>query len=85
MQKKRDRIFESLTPPIKKIFERGRQLGRGIAVAGVVDAVCQVCRMNIPPQLYNELMRLDSMRFCPNCQRIIYWLDHEELEGNSAQ
>jgi hypothetical protein len=44
----------------------------GIAVAGVMDAVCQVCRMNIPPQLFIELMRMQNILMCPHCQRIIY-------------
>ncbi|MBW2158030.1 MAG: hypothetical protein JRG87_15515 [Deltaproteobacteria bacterium] len=44
----------------------------GLAVVLVKDAVCHGCNVNIPPQLYNELFRCDSLRFCPNCQRIIY-------------
>jgi len=44
----------------------------GVAVVPVKDAVCHGCNVNIPPQLYNELFRCDSLRFCPNCQRIIY-------------
>ncbi len=51
---------------------RARQ-PKGIAVAAVSDAVCRGCNMNIPPQLYNELQRWDSIKYCPNCQRIIYW------------
>ena len=47
----------------------------GIAVVPVKDAVCHGCNVNIPPQLYNELFRCDSLRFCPNCQRIIYIKD----------
>ena len=43
-----------------------------LAVVPVKDAVCHGCNVNIPPQLYNELFRCDSLRFCPNCQRIIY-------------
>ncbi|MEE9535799.1 MAG: C4-type zinc ribbon domain-containing protein, partial [Desulfobacterales bacterium] len=35
-------------------------------------AVCQGCNVNIPPQLYNELQRFDTLMFCPHCQRIIY-------------
>jgi predicted nucleic acid-binding Zn-ribbon protein len=31
--------------------------------------------MNIPPQMYNELHRFDSLKNCPHCQRIIYWLN----------
>jgi len=44
----------------------------GIAVVPVKDAVCHGCNVNLPPQLYNELFRYDSLKFCPNCQRIIY-------------
>ncbi|HUV78331.1 MAG TPA: C4-type zinc ribbon domain-containing protein [Desulfobacterales bacterium] len=45
-----------------------------LAVVPVKDAVCHGCNVNIPPQLYNELFRCDSLRFCPNCQRIIYYI-----------
>ncbi|MBW1647209.1 MAG: hypothetical protein JRJ72_03730 [Deltaproteobacteria bacterium] len=45
------------------------------ALAEVVNAVCQGCHMNIPPQLYNELQRQEQgdLKICPLCQRIIYW------------
>jgi uncharacterized protein len=68
----RDAIMETLAPDLHKLFVKAKKQGRGIAVAAVIDAICQVCRMNIPPQMYNELMRLDTLRTCPNCQRIIY-------------
>lgn len=44
----------------------------GLAVVPVKDAVCHGCNVNLPPQLYNELFRYDSLKFCPNCHRIIY-------------
>ena len=44
----------------------------GLAVVPVKDAVCHGCNVNLPPQLYNELFRYSSLKFCPNCQRIIY-------------
>ena len=44
-----------------------------IAVVAVKDAVCLGCNVNITPQLYNELHRGDTLNFCPNCQRIIFW------------
>ena len=48
----------------------------GIAIVPAKNAVCQGCNMNIPPQLYNELHRFDRLINCPNCERIIYWDDH---------
>ena len=44
-----------------------------IAIVSVVKAVCQGCHLNIPPQMYNELHREDAIKFCPHCQRMIYW------------
>ena len=49
------------------------QQSGGHVVVPVKDAVCSGCNMNIPPQMYNELQRRDALKFCPNCQRIIYW------------
>lgn len=44
-----------------------------VGIVAVIDAVCQGCNMNIPPQMYNELQRGDSLKKCPICDRIIYW------------
>ena len=56
---------------IKKYIVVKQQHG-GIAVVPVKDAVCHGCNVNLPPQLYNELFRYASLKFCPNCHRIIY-------------
>jgi predicted nucleic acid-binding Zn-ribbon protein len=49
-----------------------------IGIVAVTDAVCQGCNMNIPPQMYNELQRGDSLKKCPICDRIIYWKDESK-------
>jgi predicted nucleic acid-binding Zn-ribbon protein len=49
-----------------------------IGIVAVIDAVCQGCHMNIPPQMYNELQRGDSLKRCPICERIIYWKDQNK-------
>jgi predicted nucleic acid-binding Zn-ribbon protein len=72
LQQKRDGIWETVNPKVQTLYAKVKHQGGGIAVAAITDAVCQVCRMNIPPQQYNELLRMDTMRMCPNCQRIIY-------------
>jgi len=41
------------------------------ALARVVKEICQGCRMNIPPQLYIELMNTEQVHVCPNCRRIL--------------
>ncbi|OQX21360.1 MAG: hypothetical protein BWK80_33695 [Desulfobacteraceae bacterium IS3] len=73
-------ISKTVRPDMMKKFLMVKGKGGGIAVVAVKEAVCQGCNMNIPPQLYNELQRLDSLKFCPHCQRLIYWEKRENEE-----
>ena len=49
-----------------------------IAIVAVKNAICQGCNVNIPPQMYNELQRGDSLKKCPICDRIIYWKEENK-------
>lgn len=53
----------------------------GLAVISVWKEVCDGCHMNIPPQLYIELQKSEEMLSCPNCNRIIYWRNHDKNGG----
>jgi uncharacterized protein len=44
----------------------------GTAVVEVAAGICQGCYMNLPPQLWNEIIRNDKLHLCPSCQRILY-------------
>jgi predicted nucleic acid-binding Zn-ribbon protein len=70
--KNRDEIWESIEPKFQTVYRNVKRQGHGIAMAEVMDGVCQTCRMNIPPQLFHELLRMDAIRMCPHCQRIMY-------------
>ncbi len=45
----------------------------GKAVVAVSEGICEGCHMNIPPQLWNEIIRNDKLILCPNCHRILYY------------
>jgi len=45
----------------------------GTAVVEVTGGICQGCYMNIPPQLWNEIIRNEKINLCPSCQRILYY------------
>jgi predicted nucleic acid-binding Zn-ribbon protein len=68
----REGVWATLGEKMQKTYERARHQGHGIAVAAIVDGVCQVCRINLPPQAYIELMRMNSLQMCPACQRLMY-------------
>lgn len=55
-----------------KKYDTLRSRRNGLAVANVLNGVCQGCFMSIPPQKYNMLLKGDQMLDCPSCQRIVY-------------
>ena len=65
-------VLETVNPGILKAFNSVRNRMGNPAIAKVENAVCAGCHMNIPPQMYNELQRFESLMHCPQCQRIIY-------------
>ena len=53
----------------------------GTAVVEVNAGICQGCFMNIPPQLWNEMIRSEKLHLCPSCQRIVFIKPAEELKS----
>jgi len=52
-------------------------MNQGLAVINVKNEICMGCFMNIPPQLYIEVQRENSLILCPQCSRILYHIDVE--------
>ena len=76
LDKDREKVSCMIDPELlKKYLTIKKQNPGGLAVVPVKDALCHGCNVNLPPKLYNELFLGDSLKFCPNCQRIIYLKD----------
>jgi len=73
LQKEWDIVSQSARSDLMKHYTELKEKIKGNVVASVKNAVCEGCHMNIPPQMYNELQRFDSLKYCPFCQRLIYW------------
>lgn len=56
-------------------YERIRTSKNGLAVAEVVDAVCQGCNQRIPPQTYIDIKTDAIIYFCQGCSRILFRSD----------
>ncbi|HXV85041.1 MAG TPA: C4-type zinc ribbon domain-containing protein [Candidatus Binatia bacterium] len=52
----------------------------GSAVVEVSGGICQGCYMNIPPQLWNEIIKSEKVNLCPSCQRILYYKPSAQQE-----
>jgi len=73
LDEKRGAISKNIDKELMSKYNIVKGLTKGTAIAPVLDSICRGCNMNIPPQMYNDLQRFDSIKFCPHCQRIIYW------------
>jgi predicted nucleic acid-binding Zn-ribbon protein len=79
LESERDIAAAALAAELLIIFNRQlMKQGDGIAIVEVKNAVCQGCYMNIPSQMYNELQRGNSLKYCPSCERVIYWQEQDE-------
>jgi len=54
------------------------------ALVHVDKGVCQGCSMNIPPQLYNEMLKYSEFKNCPSCHRLIYIIKEEPMNSENV-
>jgi predicted nucleic acid-binding Zn-ribbon protein len=77
----RDLMAGNLEHGLLQRYEMIFSRRNGLAVTEARGGTCQGCRMRLPPQLYNQIQRQDSIQFCPNCQRILYHEGEGERHG----
>jgi len=68
---------EKIDPEIFDTFKKISRLNRGLAVAPVRNQACMGCFLNIPPQLFIEVQRGNSLIMCPQCNRFLYFENEE--------
>ena len=68
-------IGKTLDPSLMNRFVKVSKMNNGSAVVNVKNEVCMGCFMNIPPQLYIEVQRCNSLISCPQCSRILYYIN----------
>ncbi len=73
IEKAREGTVKTMGSEVLQTYGRIRATTSGPAVVVAENSTCGGCHMNIPPQMYNELHKGDSLAVCPHCGRIIYW------------
>ncbi len=56
---------------LKKYRQIKNRISPAVSLASK-NGVCQECNVNIPPQLFIELQKLQQIISCPRCYRILY-------------
>lgn len=70
-KREREKVSSLVNSDVLSMYERIRRRN-GVALVEVKNEVCTGCHMNIPPQLFNEVLTSSRIIQCPNCQRILY-------------
>lgn len=71
-----------------KRYDQVRQKRRGQGLAVVTGGTCQACHMMLPPQLYNTILRGESIETCPACLRFLICETHlpqDVIAANSEE
>ncbi|GAB4439198.1 MAG: C4-type zinc ribbon domain-containing protein [bacterium] len=78
---KRSDVANKLDAGILKTYEHLRKNCRGIGVSRARNESCEGCFMNLPPQLYNMVMKGDKLYNCPFCQRYLVYIPEKNEEN----
>ncbi len=72
----RREIEKTINPDLLPRYERVRKHRGGIAVGQAIDYACDVCKVRLRPQFYQEILKNDQLIECEACQRILYSPDN---------
>lgn len=76
----REELVRGLELNLLRQYLMVKEKRNGIAVVPVKNGTCSGCSMNIPPQVFNEVLTNESIISCPSCNRILY----VEMKGNTV-
>ena len=81
--KNRPEIVSKIEKSLLKKYDFIRRRYK-LAVAEVVNGACEGCMRRVPPQMLNEMLRIDDCKICSSCQRMIY-IDLEKREAEAQK
>jgi hypothetical protein len=80
---KREEVILGLGGPLRRRYDSILSR-RGTAIARARAGRCISCHIELPPMLFQNIMRLEEVITCPSCLRILYW-EPESAESGSDE
>ena len=71
-EKKRAEVVQQVPPETRELYEKIIEKKQGLALVQAAGEACGACRMDMRPQLLNELKLKETLVVCENCSRIVY-------------
>jgi predicted nucleic acid-binding Zn-ribbon protein len=67
----REKLVSEFDDELLELYEELRRQKRGVAVAALVDGVCQACHEKLSAMEMDRLKRTDGVKRCEYCRRIV--------------
>jgi len=69
----REDLVKKISPSVYKAYEYVKKKVGVNVVCEAIDGSCTGCRLALRPQFYQELKFAKDVRYCENCQRILFY------------
>ncbi|GJM16790.1 MAG: hypothetical protein DHS20C13_21170 [Thermodesulfobacteriota bacterium] len=83
-KKQKEEAIQKLDPEIFPLYEKIFKKNNGEVLAIAKNEVCTGCYMNVPAQLFNEILTFTRIIQCPSCQKILYCEEEEKSEAQTG-
>ena len=70
---RREVLSKQIESKLVKLYHTLKEKRQGVGVVSVKNETCQGCFVNVPPQLFIEVQKNNTLVRCPHCNRILFW------------
>ena len=70
----RAKVIAGLNKEVLATFEAISRKRNGVAMSEARGGVCTICHVRLRPQVFNTVLRNDSILQCDHCNRILYFV-----------
>ncbi len=70
---RKDVLSKQIDSGLIKLYNTLKEKRQGIGIVSVKKETCQGCFVHVPPQMFIEVQKTNSLIRCPNCNRILYF------------
>jgi uncharacterized protein len=80
LEGERGRLEAELPSELVSEFNRVSRMRGGLAVARVIDGLCQGCSVRVQPRVFQQIRRNEGILRCDSCKRFLYYLEDKRAE-----
>ena len=84
LKEQRDGLVLNADSEIFDVYERLLKNKKDRVVVPIESRCCSGCHIMLTAQDENLVRKGERLTYCEHCSRIIYWPEHESLEGTAV-